>query len=170
MITNTQLLKNTQKYRKTKKGVLTNMYFHMKSRHNITFSLGEFHKRFLEDKKFNRLYSEWGKKGYQIQLRPSLDRINNKKDYTVENTQMLTWAENRYKQSATDGKRGRKPRVIQMFGDKVIKVFQSQRQCVKELGISQGNLSAVLNKKRNFVSGYSFIYENPELMQTNHGA
>jgi hypothetical protein len=164
MKTNIQLLKNTQNYRKTQKGVLTNMYQHMKTRHEVSFSLKEFQNRFIEDKKFIRIYNEWLKSGYNKQFKPSLDRIDNKKGYTINNTQMLSWTENRYKQSSFDGKRGRKPRVIQLMGNKIIKIFQSQRHCVKELGISQGNLSSVLNGKRKYTNGYKFIYETPNLL------
>ena len=92
MTTNIQLLKNTQKYRKTKKGVLTNMYQHMKNRHKISFSLKEFQDRFISDKKFIRIYNEWVKSGYDKQFKPSLDRIDNKKEYTQENTQMMSWS------------------------------------------------------------------------------
>ena len=46
-----QLLKNTQKFRETPKGVLTNMYHKMKSRRDVEFSLNDFHDRFLNDKK-----------------------------------------------------------------------------------------------------------------------
>lgn len=165
MKTNIQLLKNTQKYRKTAKGVLTNMYNHMVKRNKVFFELNTFQDKYLQDKKFIRLFKEWEKSNYNKQLKPSIDRIDNKKGYFFENMQMLTWAENRFKQSATDGKRGRKPQVIQMLGDKVIKIYQSQRHCVKELGISQSNLSSVLNGKRNYVNGYKFIYENPELLK-----
>lgn len=158
-------LSATQAYRRTKKGVLTNMYGHMLNRNSVLFTLPEFHKRFMDDDKFKRLHDEWVKSGFLKQMKPSLDRIDCKKPYTVENTQMLTWAENRYKQSKFDGKRGRKPRVIQMLGSKVIKVFQSQRHVVKDLGVSQGNLSNVLTGKRNTVDGYSFVYESPELLE-----
>ena len=165
MKTNIRLLKNTQKYRKTAKGVLTNMYQHMKNRNNVYFSLDEFHKRFLNDKKFIRIYNDWIKNNYNKQFKPSLDRIDNKREYTTENTQMLSWAENRFKQSKLDGKKGRMPRVIQMKGSKIVKIFQSQRHCVNELGIAQGNLSSVLNGKRKLVNGYSFIYENKDLLK-----
>lgn len=164
-MTNQQLLQNTRRYRQTKKGVLTNMFNHMKIRHSISFSLKQYQDRFMEDRKFNKLYKEWVKSKYNKQYKPSLDRIDNKKEYTVENTQMLSWAENRFKQSATDGKKGRKPPVVQIQGDKIIKIFKSQRHCVKELGISQGNLSSVLNGKRDTVNGYRFIYQNPELLK-----
>lgn len=169
MKTNIQLLKNTQKYRKTPKGVLTNMYQHMKTRHPVSFTLKEFHKKYLEDKLFLKLHKEWLKSGCNIQLKPSLDRTNCKLGYTFENTKIMTWAENRFKQSAVDGKLGRKPPVIQLLNNKIIKKFQSQRHVVKELGISQGNLSAVLNGKRNHINGYKFIYENPELLEPQKG-
>lgn len=159
-----RLLENTRRYRKTPKGVLTNMYNHMKHRHTVEFTLKEFHQMFLCDNRYLRLYKEWVKNGYDKQFKPSLDRMNPKKNYSKENVQMLTWTENRFKQSATDGKLGRKPRVIQMLGDKVIKIYQSQRHAVKELGVSQGNISSVLNGKRQTTMGYKFIYENPELL------
>lgn len=165
MKTESRLLESTRAYRKSPKGVLTNMYCHMRARHDVLFSLSEFHERFLNDPKFKRLHRAWVKGGYNIQLKPSLDRIDNKKPYTVQNTTMMTWAENRFKQAATDGKRGRKPAVLQMVGDKIVRRFSSQRQAVKELGISQGDLSMVLNGKRNFVNGYKFIYETPELLK-----
>lgn len=165
MKTNTQLLKNTLKFRRTRKGVLTNMYQHMKRRHVVEFSLMEFHNNWLNDKKFIRLFNEWVKSNYSKQLKPSLDRINSKTGYSMSNTHMITWAENRFKQSAFDGKRGRKPPVLQLLGTKIVKRFLSQRHVVKELGLSQGNLSAVLNGKRNHINGFRFIYENPELLE-----
>lgn len=166
MKTELKLLKNTQRYRKTPKGVLTNMYQHMKLRHKVDFSLKEFHLMYLTDEKYLILFNKWKKNKYNIQLKPSLDRINSKIHYTSSNVQMLTWAQNRFKQSSVDGKLGRKPAVYQMLNNIIIKKFQSQRHAVKELGISQGNLSAVLNGKRKYVNGYKFIYENPELLET----
>jgi len=163
--TNEKLLENTLRYRRTKKGVLTNMYHHMKSRHNIDFSLQEFHSMYLTDRKFIRLFNDWTKSNYNKQLKPSLDRIDNRKHYYAGNINMMTWAENRFKQAKLDGKRGRKPKVIQMLGNKVIKVFMSQRHAVKELGLSQGNLSEVLNGKRKTIDGYAFVYEDKELLK-----
>jgi hypothetical protein len=163
--TNLKLLEITRRYRKTPKGVLTNMYNHMKTRHEVTFSLSEFHHQFLNDRRFKRLFSEWVQANYPKQLKPSLDRIDSHKPYSMSNVQMLTWAENRFKQAATDGKRGRKPAVLMLLNGKVVRRFLSQRHVVKELGLMQGNLSAVLNGKRETIAGHQFIYENPELLK-----
>lgn len=157
-------LDSTRRYRKTKKGVLTNMYDHMRRRHKVDFSLKEFHNKFLDDKVFNELYAKWVSSGFGKQFKPSLDRTDCKKHYSWDNVKMMTWSENRRKQSLIDGKRGRKPAVLQIEGGKVVKRFESQLQVIQELGLHQGNLSLVLNGKRNYIKGYKFIYENPELI------
>lgn len=152
----------TKNYRKTPKGVLTNMYNHMKGRHPVSFSLKDFHDRFLNDKRYLRLHTEWLKNGCSKESRPSLDRINNQKDYTIENTHMLTWAENRYKQ--TMERRVRKGAVQQIKDGNVIARFKSQREAVKKTGLNQGLISAVLKGTRSHTGGYQFIYENPSLL------
>jgi len=167
-----KLLKNTQKYRETPKGVLTNMYSNMKSRREVEFTLEEFHDRFLTDKKFIRLHSEWISSGKDKMKKPSLDRISNKKGYTVKNTHMLTWAENRHKQVME--RRSRKGSVIQYLNGKQIAKYRSQKEAVKQTGISQGNMSEHMNGKRPHVEGFTFkfetevigsIHENTELLK-----
>jgi len=167
-----QLLKNTQKYRETPKGVLTNMYSKMKSRREVEFTLKDFHTRFLKDKKFLRLHKEWLKSGKDKMKKPSLDRISNKKGYTVTNTHMLTWAENRHKQVME--RRSRKGSVIQYLNGIQIAKFRSQKEAARQTGIAQGNMSEHMNGKRLHVEGFTFkferevignIYENKELLK-----
>jgi len=161
MKTPLNLLQNTKKYRKTKKGIVTNLYHKMKERNKVDFNL-EFLHKFSDCKKFNRLFNEWEKSGYDKQLKPSIDRISNKKHYSKNNIQWITWAENRYKQSME--RRSRKGVVIQLIGNKIIKKFKSQREAVIKTGIAQGNMSEVLNRKRQTACGYKFIYENKNLL------
>lgn len=158
-----KLLKNTQRFRETPKGVLTNMYDKMRSRRKVEFYLPEFHNRFLKDKKFLRLHKEWINSGKDKMKRPSLDRISNKKGYTVKNTQMLTWAENRHKQIME--RRSRKGTVIQYLNDKEIARYKSQKEAVKKTNISQGNMSENLNGKRKHCEGFIFKYKHPELLE-----
>lgn len=150
------------KYRRSKKGLLTNTYNKQKERSRIkkiplpSYSLKELHDKFLDDKKFNRIYNEWIKNNYHKQFKPSIDRINYKKPYTLRNIQILSWAENRFKQ--TMERRSRKGKVAQMLGDKIIKTYNSQRIVVKETGLSQSNISMVLNGKREYCGGYKWKY------------
>jgi hypothetical protein len=129
----------------------------MKSRREVEFTLQEFQDRFIGDKKFKRLHSEWLGSGKDKMKKPSLDRISNKKGYTVMNTHMLTWAENRYKQ--TMERRSRKGSVIQYLNGKKIAKYKSQREAVRQTGISQGNMSDNMNGKRKHVEGFVFKFE-----------
>jgi hypothetical protein len=134
----------------------------MKTRHEVDFELEWLHE-FALSKRFDRLFNEWVKSGYRKEFKPSIDRILNKKGYLKLNVQWLTWSENRYKQ--TMERRCRKGKVIQMQGDKVVKVHRSQRQAVIDTGISQSNISACLNGRRFTASGYNWVYQHPELIK-----
>jgi hypothetical protein len=156
------LRQNTQRYRLTQKGLITNLYNKLKERNQVDFSR-DFLQEFARCKKFERLYSEWVKSNYNKQFKPSIDRISNKKHYSQDNIQWLTWAENRYKQSME--RRCRNGAVYQMIGNRIVRRFKSQREAVIKTGISQGNMSGVLTGKRETAGGYKFIYENPELLK-----
>lgn len=116
----------------------------MKSRKPVSFSLEELHK-FADCKKFDRLFNEWVKSNYKKEYKPSIDRINNKKDYTPNNIQWLSWKENRYKQSME--RRNRKGKVGKFLNGTLIEIFSSQREAVKQTGIPQTNLSQALTGK-----------------------
>lgn len=151
-------------YRKTPKGVLTNMYNHMKVRNVVGFTLLEFHEMFLNDPLFIRLYSEWVKGGYRKENKPSIDRINKNVGYFASNIHMLTWRENRFKQ--TMERRKRKGNVIQYKDGFEICRYRSQRDAVRKTGLRQSLISAVLNGYRTHTGGFQFKYthDNPELL------
>lgn len=164
--TNARLLATTARYRKTPRGVLTNSYAHQRHRRNVEYSLAEFHERFLKSKRFLRLFDEWIKQGCIREMKPTIDRINAKKGYTLDNIQILTWAENRFKQNMERRHRG--GAVLQMIGNKVVKRFKSQKEAARLTGLSQGSLSMALNGKRQTAGGYRWkreiIHENPNLL------
>lgn len=150
-----KLQENTAKWRKTKRGLITNLYGKMKKRMSVEFTLEYLHE-FSNCTKFNRLFIEWEKSNYHKQLKPSIDRINHNDVYKMGNIQWLTWAENRFKQ--TMERRNRSAKVAQIINGKIIKVYKSQRDAVLKTGISQGNMSTVLTGKRLYAGGYSWKY------------
>ena|SRR5690606_31735679 len=161
---NTKLLENTRRYRKTKKGLITNLFHKMKSRRKVSFSKDDLYE-FSKCSKFDRLFLEWEKSNYDKQYKPSIDRINNKKGYDISNIHWLTWAENRYKQ--TMERRCRKGKVAMIMGDNVVKIFKSQREAVIHTGLPQGNISSALNGKRKYCGGYKweYIHEHKHLLK-----
>jgi hypothetical protein len=159
-----KITENTQKWRKTKRGLVTNLYHKMRSRHPVDFDLNYFHD-FANCKKFDRLYNEWVKSNFCKQFKPSIDRISNKGIYSKENIQWLTWSENKFKQGMET--RHKSPPVNQILGDKIIKTYKSQNDVVIKTGICQSNISDALNGKRKLCRGYKWEYakiENPELL------
>lgn len=170
MKTNIKLLENTSKYRKTKKGVLTNIYHKQIERSKLrkipmpSYTLEQLQSKFINDKKFNRIFIEWVKSNYNKQFKPSLDRINCLKPYSLDNIQILTWAENRYKQRM-ELKIIRGKSVLMVMGNKIIAKYKSVTDAVRKTGLSQGNISSCLHGKRITCGGYKFIYENSELLK-----
>lgn len=157
-------LSANERYRKSRKGVLTNSYGHQKHRRHVEYSLVEFQEMFINDVRFNRLYGEWISSGYNYQLRPTVDRINCKKGYTLDNIHCLTWAENRYKQRM-EFKLIRARTVYMVVGNRIVKMFKSVTDAVRKTGLHQGNISSCLNGNRKTCGGYSWSYQNPELLK-----
>lgn len=160
-----KLQENTARWRRTKRGVVTNIYGHMKNRNTVSITLSEFHE-FADCQKFDRLFSEWEDSRYHKQFKPSIDRINKKHGYSIGNMQWLTWAENRYKQ--TMERRCRKGAVIKMMGSSCVEYYKSQREAVMKTGLSQSGISMCLTGQRQTCGGYGWkyekdIYSNPEL-------
>lgn len=154
----------TQKFRKTKKGVLTNIYNKMKER-SINrgmelpdFTLSEFHSIYLEDIKFNRLFTEWELSGYDTLKKPSIDRINNKSSYTLKNINFMTWRDNRFKQSMERRIRG-KYNILMKKDGVIINVFKSVKEAVKKTGLNQSGISSCLSNRYATTGGFEFEYE-----------
>ena len=166
---------NLINYRKTKKGVLTNIYSKQKERSKLkgypapSYSLAELHDLYLNDLKFNRLYNEWVKSNYNKSYKPSIDRINCKIPYTIKNIQILSWSDNRFKQSMERRKRGKS--IIMKKDGIFVERFNSVRDAVKKTGFNQSGISSCLSKKYKFTFGFQFEYEvignihaNPDLL------
>lgn len=163
-----------EKYRKTPKGVLTNMYNHQKYRNKkngfgeIGYSLKWFQDKFIDDPIYTRLFKEWAESNYSKAKKPTIDRINNKKGYEKNNIHLLPWCENRFKQSME--RRSRKGCVIQKLNGNIVKIWKSQREAYKTLNIQQSMLSMALTGKCKTAYGFEweYIHENPELLEDNN--
>ncbi len=113
------------------------------------------------------MYKEWVKSNYDKQCKPTVDRINCKKGYILNNVQCLTWAENRYKQRM-ELKLIRARTVYQILGKKVVHIYKSVSDVVKQTGLQQGNISSCLHGNRNYCGGYKWSYDNLEVIGNIH--
>lgn len=97
----------TRAYRYTRRGRLLWTYLNMKKRvqgrdprkKHLYAGLSilpkeEFIKWGLSHTEYNRLFDEWELSGYSPKLRPSIDRIDTRHGYDIDNMQWLTLSAN----------------------------------------------------------------------------
>lgn len=98
---------DTKKYEKTKKGFLMRLYRNMQSRvtgvQKSKFHLyqgktllgrKEFYDWALTSLEFHEMFFRWEESGYSRKLTPTVDRVNSKNGYLIENMRWLTHSEN----------------------------------------------------------------------------
>lgn len=151
--------KSTKKYQRTPKGVLNTIYRNQLTKQTrkgikVNYTYEEFKNRYLKDKKYLELYNNWVKSGYLSNYKPSFDRIDNTKDYSFDNLQILTWKENNDK--------GRKERSIKVkqydINGNYIKIFNSIVEASKEVNVYKSNISSCCKGKIKTCAGYKWKY------------
>lgn len=179
-------LKATQAYRKTPKGLATNLYNKIKERSvkcgwTVPFSLAGFQQWFFQQSETKYLMFAWKKNNYASPWRPSVDRIDCKKSYSFSNMRLVTWRANREKGNFENSQVTTE--VIQLsLRNEPISVYSSIKDAVKETGCHQGLISACCQGKRTKTGGFKWrygrtfrkkteiignIYENSELLEPN---
>lgn len=153
-------LRTFKRYRRSPKGILTRSYITQKwnSRKRKwklpTYSLKELHSRFLKDKKFIKIYNYWFKNGRKSKDRPSIDRIDVNRGYTMKNIQVMTWEDN-YKKSLKERTYPHRHEVyMYSIRGKKLKKFYSITEAAKTMGVGMGNISTVCKGNRPTCGGY----------------
>jgi len=146
--------------RRTKEGVVSKIYSHQRE-HSVTrghmqpsYSKGELREWLYSQRLFHELYDEWKRSGYKKDLKPSCDRIDNTKSYTLSNLRIVTWDENQIA-----GVKDRECKVAQLTMDGVfMRGFNSIKDAEKETGCSSKHIPEVCKGKRNSCGGYKWRY------------
>lgn len=85
---------------RTKVGHIKKIYFNQKrasekrGHSHPVYSLDEITQWLLSQDLFHTLHKQWKESGYDKNLAPSIDRIDNSIGYCFENIQLMTWLEN----------------------------------------------------------------------------
>lgn len=131
------------RYRRTKKGLIGALY---RSQTNSSiardhpkplYTLKQLKEWIFSQPNFESLYNKWVISGYEKNLRPSVDRLNDNKGYSFSNIQLVSWQENnnlaysRRRSGITITKQNRPVLKLDMNGN-IIKEYASVRQAQRE--------------------------------------
>lgn len=135
---------------------------------NYTFE--EFRSWILVQPNFKSLYKAWVNSKFDKYLKPSVDRIKEWETYTLDNIQIITWAENKAKGEldCKEGKRYHITKPVCSFdletGELCTQYF-SAHEAQRQLGIKHNNISSAMNVSRGnngnklgYAKSYKWMY------------
>lgn len=155
---------NGTKYRRTKTGLISHIYSHQRStsrRRKMDmpkYTKQEFVEWILSKSIFHKLYINWKESKYEKMLSPSVDRIDDYKNYSFDNIQLMTWEEN-LKKAITDiksGKNNKTCKAVTQYDLKGIKIkeYHSISAAQKETKTAHSCISECCNNKRKTANGF----------------
>ena len=161
--------KRSSEYKNSKIGVVSVIYSSQKqhSKHR-GHPMPSYTKKELKDwlysqKKFHELYDVWKANGYEKDLKPSCDRLDDYKPYTLDNLQITTWRGNYKKvhRDKIDGVNNKQSKAVLQFtlDGNFIAEYHSMNEAERQTGISHGNISSVCTGLRNKAGGFVWKYK-----------
>ena len=162
-------ISRVKEYQKTKNGILTQIYTDQKKTSKQRkdppprYSKKELKDWLFSQDLFNKLFDEWVKSNYSKNKKPSVDRKNDYKGYSLSNIQLMTWGENKCK-SYKDIKNGinnkRSKAVIQYNLDgSFVNRFHSIMEAERETGFFNRYIVSVCKGRRYHHKNYIWKYE-----------
>lgn len=158
-------------YRKTRSWIISKIYSHQKDNSIKRGHIQpEYTKEQLSDWMFSRpnfeeLYNNRIKSWYKKDLKPSVDRLNNYKWYSLDNIQLITFNENRLNVD-NDRKNGK---FITIQNKTVIRInintleekeYYSLSEASRDTNIISQNISKVCKWKRNHAWWFKWKFKN----------
>jgi len=111
---------------------------------------------------FISLYDKWVLSGYDRKLKPSCDRLDDYKPYTLDNIRLVTWGENHRKgiSDKVTGINTKNCKAIKQFSKKgiFIKEFHSIQQASRDTGAAAGNIQRCCTGEYKSSKGFIWSY------------
>ena len=169
--TRCRICRNSQlrDYRKTKEGLISNAYTNQigssKKRCHVMpdYSQGQLTEWALKQPVFHALFDTWEKSGYEKELIPSFDRLDDYEPYTLSNIQITTWHENKQKghddiRNGINNKQSKAVIGINITTGKTTE-HHSIHQAERVLGISIQSISACCLGKQKTTGGFEWKFK-----------
>lgn len=165
---------SSKRKRRTVKGLVNSIYHHQKE-HSLSrvhplpnYSKEELYLWVIAQSNFQKLYSNWANGGYIRKQIPSVDRIDDYKHYSLDNIQLMTFAENEAK-NHKDRREGINNKmntaVIQRsISGEFIDRFNSMHIAERSLKIQSANIWKVCAGRdgRKTAGGFKWEYAEPK--------
>lgn len=164
-------IKNNKKYRRTKKGLITSLYGHQRSRCKEKgipypdYSKEEFSNWLLSRSNFETLWEEWVNSNYDKNKTLSINRIDNSISYTLDNIELISW-EDHIKQTGLSMRKGelvsgtKHKAVIGINKENGSTLeFVSIKEASRKLSISNAHISLCCNNKQGRKSAGGYIWK-----------
>ena len=128
------------------------------------YDIDELHEWLLSQELFHKLYNEWVESGYSSQKRPSVDRIDDYRAYSLDNIQLMTWDENRIKsyEDKIDGKNNKTSRAVNQYSleGEFIERFHSLAEAERITGVQRPNINHCCLGKRKWAGGFVWKFSD----------
>lgn len=132
-----------KKYDRTKQGVVSTIYYsqirssEMRNHPLPSYTKKELEKWIFSQPNFEKLYNDWVKSDYDRWLKPSIDRLDDYKPYSLDNIQLMTWKENLIKshQDRKNGINNKQNKIVYQYNLKgeLVKEYYSINQASREV-------------------------------------
>lgn len=118
---------------------------------------------------FKEIYDNWVNNDYLKDYKPSVDRIDDYKPYTIDNIQLMTWRENRDKchRDKINGINNKQSKAVvaTIKGTDKSAIYYSIAEASRVLGIDSKNIIYCCQRKPKYktAGGYTWRYLNHQI-------
>lgn len=155
-----------KRFIRSKHGVINQMYSSSISRTKkkgftpVSFTKEELEKWVYSSKEFHTLYDKWVLEDYPTALKPSLDRLDDYKGYSLDNIRIVTANTNvkRYYSDAINGINTKSAKPVKQYSldGEYIKTFHSLSAAARSVNGIPSNINQVINGTYAQAYGYKW--------------
>jgi hypothetical protein len=165
-----------REYRRTVPGLITLIYANQKmtskkaGRPPPSYTKEQFRQWITQQPNFDRLFQDWQNSGFEKDLSPSVDRLDNTVGYTLDNIQLITWRQNLLNQKRQNVSgaylvwNSKAIRQLTLDGE-VVAEYPSIRIALRALGRHRlhgaSNIVAIANGKWKSAYGFKWEWVDP---------
>lgn len=161
------------RYIRSKKGVITSIYRKQRETSRKrgmpppSYSKKDFESWVKNHPSFDKLFKNWVSRGFETLVKPSVDRLDCTKGYTLSNIRLVTWEEN-MKAFHRDMRKGIKsplsnsPRAVTQFSLSGVKIrdYISLSEAAEVNNISVTSISDCCRGVRGKSCGFKWEYKD----------